>query len=73
MEVIIAILWWLGFLVPGTYYTQEQVDIIINENQDVINQVQSDAVQTQQALDWYWENEQNVIEWYDPNPVKPIR
>ncbi len=73
MELIIAILWWIGLLVPGTYYTQDQVDMIINDNQDVINQVQSDAVQSQQALDWYWEHEQDVIEFYDPIPYKPIR
>jgi hypothetical protein len=41
MEILLAILLYLGLLMPGTQYTQADIDIILQNNQTQIEQVQT--------------------------------
>ena len=74
MEIIIAILWYLNLLIPGTTYTEVDFNALVEDNQAAIQTVQNDAVQTQNALDYYDESfETSVIEFWEPNPFNPTK
>ena len=74
MEILVAILWYLNLLIPGTTYTEADFNSIVNENQTAIETVQADETATQNALDFYDNTyETNVIEFWEPNPIDPTK
>ena len=73
MEIIIAILWYMHLLLPGTNYTQADVETMIQANQKTINAIQNDTQQTQQILNNFNTNAPSatkkiIEEWKDPPP-----
>ena len=67
MDLIIAILFFLNILVPGTTYTQTDLDAIIIANQTQIMQVEADPAQVNAATTSYTTSvQQGLIEpWED--------
>ena len=53
MELILAILVWLGMLSPEQQITTAQYDEIINANSQAISTVIGDSIASQQALSEY--------------------
>lgn len=53
MELILAILVWLGMLIPEQQITSAQFDQIFNANSQVVNAVLNDSIASQQAMGEY--------------------
>jgi hypothetical protein len=74
MDILIAIMWFLNILVPGQTYTLSDVEALSAQNQAVIENVQSDPVLTQNALDYYDQTFStgncDIIEEWETNPIK---
>jgi hypothetical protein len=73
MEIILAILFYLHLLMPGTSYTQSDINSLIQNNQQAITKVQSNSDLTKCAVNTYstttnkgivepWEEEQEPIQ-----------
>ncbi|TAL66901.1 MAG: hypothetical protein EPN82_16725 [Bacteroidetes bacterium] len=76
MEILIAILWYLQLLVPGTAYTHSDIGNLIQQNNKEINAVKNDKqFKTQVMSDFnstgnsQWKR--LIEEWTDP-PPQPI-
>ena len=61
MELIIAILLWMGLLSPGQQITATQYYQLVEANLTAIQQVASDTLTTQQALSGSTQSPQVVI------------
>jgi hypothetical protein len=61
MELIIAILLWMGLLSPGQQITATQYYQLVETNSTAIQQVASDTLATQQALSGSTQSPQVVI------------
>jgi|GEM_PF-6657003 len=76
MDILIAILWFLNLLLPGQSYNYSDIEALSQQNQGLIENVQSDPVMTQNAVNYYDQTfstgNVGVIEEWDTNPI-PIR
>ncbi len=74
MDMLIAILWFLGILIPGQDYTLSDIEALSLQNQTAIESVQSDAVLSQDAVNFYDQTfstgDVGLIEEWDENPIK---
>jgi hypothetical protein len=61
MELIMAILVWMGLLSPGQQITATQYYQLVEANSTAIQQVASDTLTTQQALSGSTQSPQVVI------------
>jgi len=61
MELIIAILLWMGLLSPGQQITATQYYQLVETNSTAIQQVARDTLATQQALSGSTQSPQVVI------------
>lgn len=61
MEMLIAILLWLGCISAPNTYTQAAIDTYVNQNQPVINSVLESP--TQQL--WIWESHGSFVSEVD--------
>jgi hypothetical protein len=61
MELIMAILVWMGLLSPGQQITATQYYQLVETNSTAIQQVASDTLATQQALSGSTQSPQVVI------------
>ncbi|MFA6571145.1 MAG: hypothetical protein WCT77_07895 [Bacteroidota bacterium] len=72
MEILLAILLYLGLLMPGTQYTQADIDIILQNNQTQVQQVQNSPELLNQIDQTTTDAAKKIIEeWPDP-PPQPI-
>jgi hypothetical protein len=75
MEIIIAILWYLQLFFVNQTYTVSQVNTMIQQNQPAIQQVMSNPVAQQQAVQGLHQvtNNQsgNIIETWEDDPPEP--
>ena len=73
MEILVAILFYLNMLMPGVSYTQSDLNALIQSNQQVIMQVQSNPQLMNKAVTNYnadvtkgivepWEEEREPIQ-----------
>jgi hypothetical protein len=61
MELILAILLWMGLLSPGQQISATQYYQLVEANSTAIQQVASDTLATQQALSGSTQSPQVVI------------
>ena len=61
MELILAILLWMGLLSPGQQITTAQYNHLVETNSTAIQQVASDTLASQQALSGSTQSPQVVI------------
>lgn len=61
MELIIAILLWMGVVRPGDVYTQPEFDQLVVSHQPVIQSVLADPVQQQLVWSAVGSNEPDVV------------
>ncbi len=61
MELILAILLWMGLLAPGQQITTAQYNQLVEMNSTAIQQVASDTLASQQAVSGSTQSPQVVI------------
>jgi|WetSurMetagenome_2_1015567.scaffolds.fasta_scaffold1481399_1 hypothetical protein len=75
MEIIIAILWYLQLFFVNQTYTVAQVNTMIQQNQPAIQQVMSNPVTQQQAVQGLYQVTNNpsgnIIETWEDDPPEP--
>jgi hypothetical protein len=61
MEFLLAILAWLGIIIPGQQITSSQYDQALQSNTAIIQQVISDSATSQQAVAAYSESTKIIV------------
>ncbi len=74
MEILLAIVWYLALLMPGNYYTQENIYDIALDNRQQVDNVLNNHDQFVTAVDFYNEfspEEGGVLlpAYWDKEPV----
>lgn len=78
MEIIVAVLVYLGVLVEGNTYTIQEIDSEAAAIQPQVEEVLQSEEQTQSAIkafetsDWYLNTETNIVEEWEDEPEEVV-